>query len=750
MVIVLIVIFFCGYFLLNVLPEKKSLQQRLKMFPQNPLPLRAKAEIYWNNHQIPFIQARSDDDLPFLIGLVHAHLRLAQMEILRRLSQGRVSEMIGSKGFEVDYLVRLLNFEKAVHDMKQLLPETTRHWLERYRDGINFYRKQAKRLPVEFRSLALGDDEWTVEDILTLSRLIGADINWLFWYSLLGLRDEPAWPELWERLLRHGLSAVPTFSSAESLSLNLLSESMKSGSNCFVISGKRKGGAVSLIANDTHVGLSLPSLWLIIGYQSPSYHAVGFSIPGIPVLLIGRNESISWGGTNAMSLSSSLYDLSSNDQMPLRTRNERIKTRLWFDKTVSIRESTEGPIITDHPNLQRLNLPPLALKWRGHSPSDEITTFLKVNKASTWSEFRRAFATYAVSGQNFLYADSKGNIGQLVAADLSPASAKTAAKLFGDHRDPLQQWTTLVSSLELPSILNPSAGYLVSTNNPLSQDERLFSTFANSNDRFERISSLIEEESFPPSLNMAKKILQDVYAPSSHAIAKGFARLLREQNCGASNHSLLNRLIGIIEAWNGNYTVDSQGATLFQFLLFHFADSYYSERYGKKIANFLLSSSALYDFLEEDLRHNDAKPHICSSAKKVVNLPLDTPRWGVFHFLRLHHLLGDIPFLGYWFRFGEFPSPGSTTTVFKSAHDLSSERHFARYGANARFIADLSDLDENYFILLGGEDGWVGSKNFLDQFPLWQQGNYIKVPLRLESISSLFPYQMSFTAQVVR
>jgi penicillin amidase len=119
--------------------------------------------------------------------------------------------------------------------------------------------------------------------------------------------------------------------------------------------------------------------------------------------------------------------------------------------------------------------------------------------------------------------------------------------------------------------------------------------------------------------------------------------------------------------------------------------------------------------------------------------------WGEMHRMGLRHLLGLLPLVGGRFRFTDVPVGGSTTTLMKTAHADTAERHFTRFGSQARQIADLSDPDANYFVLLGGQDGWFNSTTFLDQFELWQRGEYVRLPLRLATVRAEFPHRTELT-----
>ena len=721
-----------GCAFLKPLPKGQSLKTRLHAFPTEGIPLKGKAEIYWNDYQIPFIHASLDEDVPLLLGMVHAHLRLAQIELLRRASQGRLAEMFGPFAADIDHSLRILNLGKSIMETAASLPPETRQWLDRFAQGINVYLNQTSSLPPELSMLDLKQEPWTLKDLLGMARLVSIDINWLYWFFMLKGKTEKAWPEIWERMKRHGKASLPSFAPSDDGSLLLMNSAVKSGSNSLVVSGNKTESGSAFIASDPHVGLMLPSLWLVVGFKSPSYHVLGFSIPGFPVVVLGRNLHIAWGGTNMLSLSSSLYDISSQEFDDLKEREETIRVRWWFNRKIKIRESILGPVISDSPFLKKLNLPRLALKWRGHQASDETTAFIGVNRATSWKEFRRAFETYAVSGQNFLYADAKGNIGQLLAVEFPPAAGKTVEDLIGDPRNPNHLWKNSIKSTDLPAVQNPEQGYLVSTNNMPVRTDPPLSFFGNTNDRFQTISNHLERSN-PISLDDLKQIQPNVYSGDSFALSKAILSKLPADR---------NKLLSSLATWDGTYGIDSKGAAAFELLVYHLASGYYTERYGKKLARYLLRSPAVYAFLRQDLEDHKFEKHMQRAIQKASE-DFDTyDAWGKLHLLRLSHPFGNIPVLGRKFRFGDHPVPGSTNTVMKSAHPLSNEKHFATYGSNARHISDLSDPDENYFVLLGGQDGYLGSENYMDQFPLWQKNHYIRIPLRLETVRKTFTHRM--------
>ncbi|MBN1983656.1 MAG: penicillin acylase family protein, partial [Chitinivibrionales bacterium] len=426
-----------------------TFDQRLASFPQADLPLQQRATIYWNENLIPFIDAATDQDCAFLLGLVHAHLRLSQMTLLLRASQGRLSESAGPFTIAIDQTIRILSLGTALDSMEQIMPETTRQWLVHYVKGINWYQDHQTKFSKDMKLLALKPQTWQVRDILLLGRMISADVNWMNWFQWNKLAEKKLWPRLWQSMIQQGFESITSFSADSSLLSRLWGGMIKSGSNALVISAKKSVDNAAMVASDPHLGLQLPNNWVIIGYRSPSFHCLGLTFPGIPMVLVGRNQFIAWAGTNMRSASSDLFALSEEQLAACSVRTEKIKVRWASDKTITVRMSTLGPILSDCPYLSSTNGRSVALRWIGHQPSDEYSTFLAINKAANWQEFHAAFKTYAVSGQNFLYADAAGHIGMVPAVRIPKRADDRPNDFILSGQEPSQVWSASLGPLDL-------------------------------------------------------------------------------------------------------------------------------------------------------------------------------------------------------------------------------------------------------------------------------------------------------------
>jgi penicillin amidase len=731
------------------LPEPRTLEQRLAMFPRDGLPLSGPVTIHWDAHQIPFIEAAQDSDAAFALGLVHAHLRLGQMEIFRRIALGRIAEMGGPLATDIDHGLRILDYDRAAAEIEAGLPPETRAWLEAFVAGLNHYQRTARELPFEYTALGLPREPWRIRDLLAFGRLAGTDVNWLVWFNLIQLRDRDDWPRIWARLVANGRDSTPSFDNDRQARLlhDLLAGFSRSGSNSLVVSPARSRSGGALIANDPHLGINLPNLWLLAGIKSPSYHAVGLMVPGLPFFAIGRNPWIAWGGTNMRAAASDLYDLSDLPATAIRERRERIAVRWWFDREVTLRDTRWGPILSDAPLLKDSGLPPVALRWTGHMPSDETTAMLSVSRARGFDEFRAAFESFAVPGQNMLYADDRGNIGQVMAVRLPERGDGPPSDLLRDPAVADREWRELLTTRDLPFSLNPPEGFLASANNRPTETTVPVGYFFSPNDRVKRMAALLDEAGRVGSGEL-KRLQRDVYMASAVALRDLIVEKLAESGLEQAATGRRAEAVALLRAWDGRYEPDSRGALAFELFRSSFSRRFYESLFGAEDWSAFAGVARIQSLLLEDIRA--AAPEELTAALRdgLETAAAGLERfadWGEMHRLVLSHPLGLLPVIGGRFRFADQPIGGSSDTLMKTAHGATDTRHATRYGSNARHISDLTDPDENLFVLLGGQDGWINSTTFLDQLPLWLEGRYIRVPLRLESVSAAFPHRMTLS-----
>ena len=715
-------------------PKPFTLKERLQAFPKANLPLQQEVRIHWNRYQIPFIIAKTDHDLAFVLGLVHLHLRETEINLLKRAAQGRLAEMFGPLATRLDELLRMLDFGRAAKQWQAQLPESTRLWLESFLNGMNHYQAVRPTKPPEFPLLGLKPEPWQFADLFAMARLAGADVNWLMYFTLLPERKKSSWPWVWRRAKEAGLDSVPSFSKEEAKILKMLLQHGRSGSNSMVIGAPKSENNSAMIASDPHLGVLLPNAWILLGMQSPTYHAVGLMPAGLPVMGIGRNPHVAWGGTNLRALASDLFDVSTLDDHAFTTDTTTIKRRFWTSKTITRRNTPFGPVISDakiFPAPQET----LALSWVGHEATDEFTALLQAMKAKDSQTFFEAFERFGVSAQHMMFADDLGNIGEILAATLPKRQETLYPDLVRDATDPAMHWQGFYAAFDLPMVWNPKKGVLASANNCPTESDLFIGLFFSDSDRITRLYECLDKPCI--TLEDLKRVQQDVCSGKAALLATALAKLCREE--GFDDVEIL-----LLEKWQGEYSKDSEGAWIFESFLCFLVPAVYRD--GKKEATaFLTQWGFIAKYLIPDLLaldENDRKRLLQEALTFVKKQRRRFKTWGEVHHLDVSHYLGMLPVLGRFFRYGRFSVGGSRETPMKTAHRLVKGPHGTDYGSQARHVSDMGDLDENYFLIFGGNDGWLGSENFADQVPLWQQGAYIRMPLRLQSINQDFPIAM--------
>jgi penicillin amidase len=731
-------------------PRPVTVEQRLAALPAEGLALEQPVTIRWNDHLLPWIEAETDRDLAFALGLVHGHLRGAQIALLRLVARGRLAEVAGPFATEIDHALRILDYGRAAPEIERRWPAETRAFVEAFVAGLNHATMAAaRRPPPEFALLGLSPEPYTTADVLAIGRLAGTDVNWLLYFSMLAERGRPGFARLWQRALEAGASATEPAADEEEAGTQraalraILAGTSRAGSNTVAVAARRSATGGALIASDPHLGMNLPNLWLAVGMRSPSFHAVGLMVPGLPILGLGRNPDLAWGGTNMRAASSDLFDVSRLPPGQIREHRVTLRRRLWFSAERSVRTTPFGPIVTDASVVPSRPGEAIALRWIGHEPTDEITALLRAARARNGAEFRAAFAGFGVSAQNMIWASSDGRIGRLMAATLPSRAGFPQEDPVLDATDPAAAapWSRLLDARDLPFVEDPPEGVLASANErPDALGGRApppVGVFFSDGDRVERLRALLAAR--------ARVSPADLMALQTDTVSPKAARLAA---------ALRRRLEGIAEAapvaaalagWDGDYRPDGRAPLAFELLLGHLVPALLAEN-GRDGAAGRRGPETQWNFLTTFLlRDLDSLPPgrraaVLRQAAAATARDLARFRdWGEVHRLRVAHWLVNLPLIGGAFVQGDMAVGGSRETPMKTSHGLVGGRHVSTFGSMARHVSDLSDPDANWFVLYGGQDGWLGSAAYADQVPLWREGRMIRLPLRPETVAAEFP-----------
>ncbi|WP_252829480.1 penicillin acylase family protein [Thermus scotoductus] len=448
--------------------------------------LSAPVEVGRDARGVVRIRAQTLKDLLFAQGFVHAQERLWQMEFQRRVGQGRLSEVLGEATRAQDRFLRTWGFYQAAKSAYERLYPEEKEAVDAYVAGVNAFLQSGAPLPPEFRLLGFRPEPWTGPDVLVWAKMMSFDLsgNWeeeLLRHRLLarGISQErlleliPPYPE-----------DAPTILQGEDLELPLKREEAPAAllrmapprfleaSNNWVVAGSRTVTGKPFLANDPHLRLGAPSLWFLMALEAPGYRVIGASLPGVPGIVIGRNDRIAWGVTNVGADVQDLYLLEDvggkgyryrGQVLPYRVREERIPVKGGKEEVLRVRETVYGPVITDA--LENPPQVPMALRWVSLDEEDHILmAYLGINRAQNWQEFVAALSHYSAPSQNFVYADADGNIGY-IAPGKFPIRKEGHTGMVPVPGNGEWDWQGYRKPEDWPKVLNPKEGFLVTANN---------------------------------------------------------------------------------------------------------------------------------------------------------------------------------------------------------------------------------------------------------------------------------------------
>lgn len=753
--------------------------------------------IYRDSMAIPYINAATDEDAAFALGFVHAQERLFTMDLARRAGEGRLSEIFGTETIPFDKMFRTIGIKRMAEMNLNKIDRNSLKILEAYSHGVNFYIKNASgHFPVEFDVLNYSPDLWTPLDCLIIGRMMAWELNISWWTDIVftelvqKLGEEkvkdifPDYPENAPYVIPSNLKNLPQISS------NLIDtdrnfrkffgiQGTHIGSNNWVVNSSMSLSGAPIIANDPHLGYSAPGKWYSVVLRSPDWSAEGFTLPGVPVIVIGKNQNISWVLTNIMLDDADFYAekidsagknyFYQNEWYPLQIIKDTINVKDSASVPFRIKITDHGPIISDiHPynilyHNSKLDTTALSFRWSAQDYSDEFTTFLRINKARNWNEFKAAFATYAVPGQNFVYGDKQGNIGYIFGGRLPIRGSQNPTFVF-DGTTNQNDWKGYVPASEIPSLYNPPENYIASANNKTIKNFSYhISNLWEPPSRIERITELLGSKQ-KHSADDFMKYQMDIISPYAKELTSYILDAFKNIKILDQN---LKLSMDLFKNWDYEMSQYSQVPSIYAVFLNHLLQNVYKDKMGHDIYNeFLFTTNVPYRSIMQLLGNqsswwfDDPKTPQIETRDDIIRKSLSDAlsdlesrfgkgvqewQWG-----KLHHAIFKHTFSGFSsvidniVDIGPFEIGGDGTTIFNTEYPFyESIEKFPRFkhtdfennlGPSMRYIYDFSKPDEFYMILPTGESGNVISDHYSDMSDRWLYGGYLKIKTDENSI----------------
>ncbi|HYW13181.1 MAG TPA: penicillin acylase family protein [Longimicrobium sp.] len=754
--------------------------------------LTSEVDVWRDSLGVPHVWARNETDLFRAMGYVHAQDRLWQMELFRRIADGRMAEMMGAQLAGTDLFFRTVGMGHAAAETERRLDPETRAMLQAYADGVNAWiEDHPGPLPPEFLVLRFKPEPWTVRNSIAIGKIMAWDLaDWNLGLEMQRATDavgpalardlNPAYPDWGTVTLgadgqwqgRAGATpaaspgpapaAIPPVSGVDVPGIPPLAAWLAEGvsaaraSNAWVIGGSRTKSGKPILANDTHLALRAPSLWYLAALHGGGVETAGMTIPGIPLVVIGHGKTVAWGFTNAMTddvdffveevnADSTQYRTATGWE-PFQVRKDTIRIKGAEPVVVSIRSTRNGTLFNrvDQRGGDRM----LSFRWTAQDPSTEIKALLGMNRARNAGEFTTALHGFDNPHQNVVFADADGNFGYWMAGRV-PVRAGGDGVLPTPAWTGEGAWTGFLAFDEHPHVLNPAEGFIVTANNR--QAGPSYPHFITSHwaqpYRADRIRELVSGGRGFTAADVARQQmdLRDALAVRYRPHAVRAAEL-----AGDSASARLLR------AWNGEATADSRAASLFYVWWEALRQRVGNDEFGDKPVYFPHASlEAVLDrnggAWVDDVKtkgKTETLDEVSSAAMgTAVKLVAGRP-WGEMLVTRMDHPLGAIPALERVFKLnvGPFPAQGSHNTVNVAGFGARTMPYVSSFGPSQRHVVDMAAVDEEGgFIVTTGQSGVPSSPHYRDQLEMWRTGRLWRIPLDRARAESRVVTRMKLT-----
>jgi penicillin amidase len=747
-------------------------------------------EVYRDSFAVPYIIAQSDEDAAFALGFLHAQERLFTMDLIRRAGEGRLSEILGAKAIPFDKMFRTVGIERNIIKNLSKNNPTVMKILQSYSNGVNEFIKQQKgNYAIEFDVLGYQPEQWQPIHSLIVIKMMAWELNISWWADLsfaeliqkLGkekvLEILPDYPENAPTIITDNFKNLPAINSTLAETDKAFRQMMgwtgtHIGSNSWVVNANKSVSGKPIIANDPHLAFSAPGKWFAAVIKNKNWEAAGVTLPGVPGIVIGKGENISWALTNVMNDDADFYieKLDSTKSKyfidgqwkDLKFIKDTIKVKDGKDQIILIKETHRGPIISNiHPyhliyNKDDINIPPISMHWSGNDFSDEMLAFYKINKAKNWDEFRDGVKYFGIPGQNFIYADAQGNIGYIMGARIPIRKSDNPTLVF-DGTTSENDWKGFVPTNQIPVILNPAEDFIASANNKTLKNFKYYiSNLWEPSSRIDRIRELLTSKQ-KLSANDFKKYQMDFVSPYAKTLTSYLLNSFEGIKIKDKN---LNQSLELFRKWDFELSKYSQTPAIYAVFLKYLLKNIYYDEMGDDLYNrFVFLANVPYRSLLQILEkpESDWFDNITTPGRETRNeiirkslsdglsylennygKDLTNWQWGKIHTVTFKHAFsGNFSLLDKYIDIGPFEIGGDGTTVnnteysfAKSIEGYAMLRHneFDNIlGPSMRFVYDFEKPDEFFLVLTTGQSGNVMSDNYKDQTPLWLKGKYMKV-----------------------
>lgn len=747
-----------------------------------------KVTVQYDDVGVPHIKAKNQQDAYIALGYVHAQDRLWQMELIRRISAGRLAEVFGKDLVRTDKFFSGLGIEEAAEKTIQNLDKNTEAYklTQAYLSGINQFIDEGAT-PLEFYLVGLDKEKYTIRDVYNV-------FGYMAFSFAVAHKTDPMLTEVKEKLgdayfnelnganfenltlikNEKNPEVKANFAQAMNTLLDKLPISPFIGSNSWVLGPEKTKNGKVIFANDPHIGFSQPSVWYQSHIKTPNYEIYGFNLALTPFPLLGHNKEYAYGLTMFENDDVDFYYEQNNPNNPLEYKtpagyqkykliDKTIKVKNAADTTYQIKVSKHGPVMNgliDFIDDER----PIAMQWIYTKLNNQLLDVsYQMSHAKSLSDFKNGASKLHAPGLNIMYGDAKNNIAWFASGKLYKYRDGLNTKLIlngASGKDEIKEWLDFEDN---PQAINPSLNYVYSANNqPDSIAGVLYPGYYLSEDRAKRIVDLLTPKNDWTKEDVATMIY-DVTSPTAPRVVKDLIKSLDFSTFSVSD----KKAVTILKNWSGFYGKDEVGPVIYNRVIYEFQKNTFKDEMGKGYAQ--LENTPLIEKVlpvqakreksvwwddvttsekietKEDIITKSFKKAF-SSLKYQLGENVEDWKWNRVASVEYEHPIGKAGgVLRSLFNVGPFRTRGGDQVINNQIYNIDSTGVYKiTAGPSTRRIIDFSDVENSIAILPTGQSGNVFSEHYKDQAQKYVDGDFVKMKLKEEDINKVSKNKLVF------
>jgi penicillin amidase len=743
--------------------------------------IQKETTVYFDEYGIPHIYAASQKDAMTTLGYVHAQDRLWQMELMRRIAPGRLSELFGSVMLKNDKFFTGLGIDEDSEKAIAQLDKNSESYLLTlaYLEGINQFLEEGPT-PIEFQLVGVTIEKFTIKDVynifgyMSFSFAMAQKTDPL----LTDIRDEFGMDYLKDFGIDGSLAHTQLKSfKGKSEAYSEISKSVASllenspippfiGSNSWVVGPQKTKSGKVLFANDPHIGFSQPATWYEAHIVTPDYEMYGYYLAGTPFPLLGHNREYAYGLTMFENDDMDLFLETNNPENENQYQSpEGYKNYQISEKTIKVKDSTDvvlkikkshhGPLMNGLVDGLKDDKP-VSMWWTYlHHKNHILDAVYALSHAKDLKHFHQSIELIAAPGLNIMYGDAKGNIAWITSGKLYKMPENVNANFILDGSNGKDEQKEYYDFSKNPYAINPDWKYIYSSNNQVEPiNGYLYPGYYLPEDRAKRIVQLLE-----PKNDWTKEDFMNMITDETSSVAP----TVTINMINSINQEVLSEnekaAISFLLKWKGSNALSDVAPTIYNKWMYLYLKNTFEDELGKDRFSVLLNTHIMKQMISfqtsnesspwwDDVSTKDkseTRTDILTKSfqeailqlEKQLGNDLNAWTWNKVHSVEHKHPLGEVAALRSYFNVGPFEINGSNEVINNLMFTFTEEGMYqVKAGPSTRRIIDFADIENSMSILPTGQSGNPLSEHYKDQATMYNEGKFRKMKMNKKEIEA--------------